>query len=366
MGCCRSELKCEPNNIPKTVKECIEKNSIKTLLRLIESKEFATDSEKILNTLDKEICNIKQLRLNALGYALFLGRSQIFQLLHKTGCSLQATEMLLQKHGIPLITLICSKGYSDILSYYLPFYVAEHQPERTGDRTFTIDFNIESEKAPPKTSYTAIQLAVQYGHITIVTIVNEYFKNISEPPVELDLEHQDEASGENCALIACRYGNYPMVKFLHQKCGVNFMIFNKLGESPVQMATAGSRLHPHLPYLQIITYLADIVGVNIRHNYEETLLLAEDKEIIVYLEKKLKGLGINAKKVEIEKAGSEPDKGDRGRVEEGFENVESRRFNFMTMYAVSCGDKDDSLVSSISDRHSVNSLFGSTLSEFHK
>lgn len=365
MGCCKSELRCEPNNIPKSVKECIEKNALKVLVRVMESKEFTSDSDKILEILDREICKVKQLRLNALGYALFLGRNQIFQLLHKAGCSLRATELLLQEQGIQLITLVCSKGYSDILTYYLPHYAAEHQPERTGERTFTIDFNLESDKVAPKTSYTAIQLAVQYGHISIVTIVNDYFKNISEPPIELDLEHQDEASGENCALIACRYGNYPMVKFLHQKCGANFMIFNKLGESPIQIATAGSRLHPHLPYVQIITYLVDIVGVNIKHNYEETLLLAEDKEIIMYLEKKLKSLGINAKKVEIEKAGSEPDRGEKTGKEEGSENVETRRFNFMTMYAVSCGDKDDSLVSSISDR-SVNSLFGSTLSEFHK
>ncbi|OMJ78401.1 hypothetical protein SteCoe_21774 [Stentor coeruleus] len=209
-------------------------------------------------------------------------------------------------------------------------------------------------------------MAVQYGHINVVTIINEYFRNSSNIPFEVDLEQQDESTGENAALIACRHGNYTMVKFLHQKCGANFMIRNKVGESAIQIATAGSRLHPHLQYLQIIVYLVDVAGIDIKYNYEETLLLAEDKEIIEFIEKKLKILGINTKKIEIEKAASEPERnnGD-GPIEQG-EQFESRRFNFMTMYAVSCGDKDDSLVSSISDNHSMNSLFGSTISEFHK
>lgn len=364
MGCCESQMSLNKNNIMQNFKECIEKNNLKVLTKLLESPEFQQNKESLLIQLDSTICTIRGLKLNAIGYALFLGRNAIFQLLYNVTCSLSSTENLLQNQGICLITLICSKGYSDILSFYLPFFIESHSDDKPNDKTFTIDFNIETgPKTTAKTSYTAIQMAVQYGHISIVTIINEYFRNNTNIPYELDIEFQDESTGENCALIACRYGNYPMVKFLHQKCGANFIIKNKVGESAVQIATAGSRLHPHLQYLQIIVYLVDVVGVDIKYNHEETLLLAEDKEIIEFIEKKLRLLGLSAKKLDLEKASSEPGK---KHEDESHEHVESRRFNFMTMYAVSCGDKDDSLCSSISDNRSVNSLFGSTLSEFHK
>lgn len=370
MGCCQSEMKCEKNNLIQNFKESIEKNSLKTLTKLNESSEYQENKEKILSQLDNVLCSVRGLKLNALGYALFLGRNEIFQCLHKAGCSLSITENLLHTQGINLIVLICSKGYSDILNYYLPIYIENHINDKPHDKTFTIDFNFDTGSKPPvRTTYTAIQMAVQYGHISIVTIINDYFRNSSNIPFEIDLEQQDENTGENAALIACRHGNYPMVKFLHQKCGANFIIKNKVGESAIQIATAGSRLHPHLQYLQIIVYLVDVVGIDIKYNYEETLLLAEDKEIVEFIEKKLKLLGINAKKIEVERAASEPGKNrEDGHFEHGeqAEHVETRRFNFMTMYAVSCGDKDDSLVSSISDNHSMNSLFGSTLSEFHK
>ncbi|OMJ85443.1 hypothetical protein SteCoe_13200 [Stentor coeruleus] len=364
MGCCESKMSLNKNNLLQNFKECIEKNNVKILTKLIESPEFLQNKESLISQLDSIICTVRGLKLNAMGYALFLGRNTIFQLLYKVTCSLSSTENLLQHQGIYLITLICSKGYSDILSFYLPLFIEKHSNDKPNDKSFTLDFNIETgPKSTAKTNYTAVQMAVQYGHISIITIINEYFRNDMNIPYELDIEYQDENTGENCALIACRYGIYPMVKFLHQKCGANFMIRNKVGESAVQIATAGSRLHPHLQYLQIIVYLVDVVGVDIKYNHEETLLLAEDKEIIEFIEKKLRVLGVSAKKIELEKTSSEP-----GKVheEDGQEHIESRRFNFMTMYAVSCGDKDDSLCSSISDNRSVNSLFGSTLSEFHK
>ena len=306
--------------------------------------------------------------MNALAYALFLGRSLVFQSLHKVGCSLSLMEILLQNQGVTAIVLICCKGYSDILSYYLPLFTENHNSDKPQDKTYTIDFGFTMEIKPPtviKNTNTAIQMAVQYNHISIITTAYEYYKDAANTPFELDLEYQDETSGENCALIACRYGSYPMVKFLHQKCGANFMIRNKVGENAIQIATAGSRLHPHLQYLQIIVYLVDIVGVDVKYNHEETLLLAEDKEIISYLEKKLRLNGVEAKKIEIEKSVEEavvPQSKD----DEVIDQIQGRRFNFMTMYTASCGDKDDSVLSSISDQHSLGSIFGSTLSEFHK
>lgn len=364
MGCCQSEMKFEKGNIAQMVKECIEKNNLKVLLKSIENPEFQRDKEKTLEILDNVICNMKSLKLNALAYSLFLGRNSIFQALHKSGCSLQAAELLLQKQGVTAIALICCKGYCDMLSYYLPFYTESHNNDKPQDKTFTIDFNGDLEKMPEsKLKSTAVHMAIQYNHIGIVTIINEFFKNSSQVPFELDLEYQDEISGENSALLACRHGNYPMVRFLHQKCGANFMIRNKVGESPIQIAAAGSRLHPHQQYLQIIMYLVDTVLVDVLYNYEETLLLVEDKEIIDFIEKKLKSHGITLKKKEIEKAATFIEKEKTDEVED---LVPNRRFNFMTMYAVSCGNKDDSLLSSISDQHSLDSIFGSTLSEFHQ
>ena len=364
MGCCHSVNKSTNKSIALMVKECIEKNDIRGLLDTIKGSEFIKHQESSLICLDGTITNVKLLRLNALAYSLFLGRSEIFQILHRAGCSLHSMEVLLESQGIISLTLMCCNGFSDILNYYLPFYNANHNKEEQDteiEKSFTIDLSPDPRfRLCSKTTYTALQIAVQYEHLLVVMAVFKYFKRVKNVPFQLDLDYKHEESGENCALIACRFGNYTMMKFLHERCGANFMIKNKLGENAVQVAVAGSRAYPHKGYFEIISYLVEVVGIDLAENYEEVLILAEDRRIVNYLERKLKEYGIFRQKNEIEN------------ITPGMEQEDicssrnSPQFDFLNMYTRNCGENEQSFVSSISAKNSMYSIFGSTISQFHK
>ena len=300
MGCCDSKIEISQKNIPLFTKNCIEKNNFRLISKFM-SEAFVKDNKKtILNSLDNISIRVKLLDLNALGYALFLGHRSIFIILHKFGCSLSAMESLLNCQNLPAITLICSKGYSDILAYYLPYYLELHSNDNSQDKLCTIDFHLDLDANPNNTThFTAIHLAVQYNHISIITIINDYFKNACQVPFELDIAYQDQLFGENCALLSCRYGSYPMVKFLHSKCGANFFIKNKNEENALQIAASGSRLNPHLQYFMIIKYLVNVIGIDIRYKYQETLQLIENKEIATFLEEKFRLSDAFAVKIEV-------------------------------------------------------------------
>ena len=355
MGCCNSigKKQKDENDLIKIVKNCIKKNDSEKIIRIINTQ---ADKEHSLNYLNDVICSINSIKLNAMGYSLYIGRYKTFEALHKLGCSLSHTETLLFNQGISIIQLLCVKGYEELLAYYLPYY-SENYVEKVQEKTITIDLSQESyPRYVPKVTYTPVQLAVQKHHLSVIKKIQEYYyKEFSTIPIELDIDHPDDLLGENCALISCRFGNYAIIKYLHQKCRANFLIKNKRGESAIQIAAAGSRMFTRIKYLQIIAYLVDIVNVDLKYNYEETLLLLEDSEIIEYIIKKLKQYGIFTNKNEIEKIPTLPQNSII--TEPEFEkNNGKKKFDFANIYSLACINNEDSLGSSISEKNSFISV----------
>ena len=345
MGCCQSELRTKPGNFVFNLKECIEKNAQKEIKKILQSLEFEQNKEKILNQVDRETWLVKQLKLNALAYSLYLGRSLIFQILHQAGCSFKATDELLKAQGLSIIKIICMKGFSDILNYYLPLY------EDDGE---------SAEEVIGENTYSAVQLAVLNGNLSIVTIVFNFFKERETVPRQLDIQGFDRSTGENCALIAVKTGNFPMVKVLHQKCAANFSNLNKHGENALKVAVIHSRIKPELDYYQIIVFLIDIIGISIKENLSDLLIISNKEEINQYLKKKAIELRIP---LDQSKLDSQLTEEENHRVV--IHRSDLARFNFMTMYAQDQDDRENSLASSIPANHSANSAFDSTLSVFH-
>ena len=334
MGCCETKRKLD-SSTSTIIKNCIESNNQKLISKLCLSSKFEKNRSEILSELDKPITTINSFQLNALSYALFLGRSTIFKQLISLGCSISEMDSLLFSQNIPALSLICCKSYSELLICYLPFYVLNHSKDEPRDKSAMAEFHL-TMRADCRSTYTAVQLAVQYSHINIITIIHDYFKNSQQVPFELDLNYCDEVTGENSALIACRYGNYPMIKYLHQHCKADFMALNRLGENAVQVACRGSRVYTRMMFGQVIAYLLEIIEIDVRYKYQETLLILEDKKIIAYVEQKLMVLGICAKKSEI------------GSIDEAVipENLYERRgnraFNTITAHSSSKNDSFDS------------------------
>ncbi|CAG9326995.1 unnamed protein product [Blepharisma stoltei] len=300
MGCCAAhERSMGLSKYNMKMKDYIDRNHIKNVHKLA----------KILKdkgTLNDRVAIIKGIFVNALGYALYLGKTEIFIALHKFHkADVLIMENLFESQHTSGMEIICKHGTIDLLEYYLPIYLKNYQakPAQKAIESLTVDFEkpqlIEFNDG---STYTPLHIACEKGHISIVSYIYNYFKDLKNYPVELDIEYQDEKTGENCALIACRIGHYAMIKFLHETCDANFKALNKKNEGAIQICAAASKKMPLKAYYECITYLVEQVGLDISYKYEETLLLTDSRPISKYIENQLKKVGINVTKEELERA----------------------------------------------------------------
>lgn len=364
MGCCETSLNITKPSFEILINKSIEENNIGLVKHTLDSRVVSQSKQVFTTILDSPIISIKTLQLNAMGYCLLLGRYSIFEIFVKFGCSMQKMDELFFSQKFSALDIICFKGYSEILNYYLPYYVENYPEGKQKEKKLTIEIREEEYFFKQAENLTPIQTLVKYGHMQGINIICDYFIGGAEIPYEFDLSYRDDY-GESSPLIACRYGNYPMVKFLYQKCGCNFSALNKAKENAIQIAAGGSRIRPGLQYYQIIEFLINVAGLDVVYNYEETLILAESSEIISLIEQKLKEKGIKAKKFELEKIpSSDPEKTPENEMHS---NQSQLKFNFLSLYKDKYGDENDSVPSSIGlGGESLGSFFGSTLSEFHK
>ena len=154
-------------------------------------------------------------------------------------------------------------------------------------------------------------MAAESGHLDLIAYLHTFMKTLasdesssnnanSQIRVQLDIQGKDHLTGENAVLMACKMGHFSVLKYLHEQAGVDVHSLNFRNETAVFLAALGSRKLKHMPFLQIIMYLNEVCGVDILYNYEETLLVCDDKKIINYLERYLKSKGILISKTRID------------------------------------------------------------------
>lgn len=303
MGCCKSkDEKGNHDATSKRIIESIERNNTSSIEQVVRYSVNQSSYPAIIN---EPIITIRDVELNPLAYALWLGKIEIFKHLHqKLNASISSMEALLDKQRISVLHYLCSQGYLEILDYYMPIYLSNHKDSlpQVSEESMTVDFQKAAlcENLPIKRTSTPVHLACEKGYINIIGFIHNYFKSSAYVPNSLDIDYQDETTGENCAMIAVRIGNYPMTKYLHEMCNANFRLINKRNESVIQIAAVGSKKNTHRDYYEIFLYLIEDIKADISYQYEETLLLLESKTIIRLLEKCLSQKGIYIKKTELE------------------------------------------------------------------
>ena len=300
MGCCQSDNKSSTlsqNVFGDKLKEAIDSGSVKTvhlILGLFHKKQKSATTPFI----DKEIISINGRHFNALAYCMHVGNEKIFRYLYEKGASLQATEELLESQNMRGVNLICMKGHLSLLKFYLPLYLKSYNSFPVSERSYTIDF----VDAPVKNGYElAIHSACRAEGVQIISYLYSYFKEKDYCPREFDIKSVNEQYGEDCALTACRRGNFNLVKMLHEFCNADFSKLNKNKENAIMICISGCNKQPKFSYLECISYLVEIAKVDVSYMYEEALVLAENQDIINYLEMRLQMVGINAKKDEMDK-----------------------------------------------------------------
>lgn len=298
MGCCSTTNKVpQETMLIEKLKYAIDANSperIRVVLNMLEAGKKTC-------RVDEPIVELKEIVLNPLAYSVWLGNIKAFRCLHEEfNAKVSVMEEQLAAKNISALDIICQRGFTDMLLHYIPLYLTLTPSVVREDQNGTVEFD-KTLDVIPRNSYTPVQKACEMSHIMILLNVFNYFKGKTFTPYTLDIEYQEEHSGENCVLIACRTGNYSMLKFLFETVKANFAVTNKHGENAINVCLAGNKKRPSKIYLECLMYLIETAKVDVRYQYEESLLMAQDKEMVLYLEAKLNALGINASKYAIEK-----------------------------------------------------------------
>lgn len=361
MGCCASTKASSASFLYcKKLQDAIERSNLKTLIEI--HKLFPQEPGKP-NMIDEPFITIHELNMSPLAYALWVGRLVTFQFLHKKmGASLSEMEELFIEQGKTAIEIICSNGSIEILQYYLPYYLKSLKPAPSvlGDINVSVDFQRSTlVETRIKNTYTPVHIACDNGHVNIINYIFSQFRDKRSVPHTLDIDFQDENSGENCALIACRKGDYKMVKFLHEVCQANFKANNKRFENAIVITAASSKRKPTQDFYNLFVYLIEVVKIDITYMHEEVMLLLEDRNIIKYFENKLQKKGIASQKNNVERKYEIsrpiiPVSKEEMMIEEQGENFQIRKCLEDT------GDNTQSILSSIHEDDRIGTPFMST------
>lgn len=260
------------------------------------NEEFKLICEFNLLEANKIIVQVGAIQTNALGLSIILSDTRLFKYLYfNLKLSFKILEEQLQTQDIEPIQLFIDHFNPNIFQHYIPFYLENYPQENTPqNNSFKLGNNSVSKirrKVHP------MRYATENENIEFIKFVLKYFKGKNKIPDCFDLHSVDEESGENCALVACRFGSLIMVEFLYgRKCDLRKSNWN--GENAINLALVSKP--PGKGKISVLPFLVEIVGLDIAVNYEETLLLSRNSGITVYIEEKLKNKGIFISKLTVE------------------------------------------------------------------
>lgn len=276
MGCCNNSQSFKDQMSIKLVFECIINKKMKIFGKYF--TEPNKNQDIYLSFLNNERGHYNTLAVNTLGLSLIEGNYEAFTFFHRLGCEIKIMEKLLNQQGLTSLEILCLKGHSKILSYYLPFY--KEYLSKYPTQELNHDFQLSLEFKPyPNNQFTPVQLATLNEHIQIITIFYQDIKGKSEVFKEIDLDYVEKKSGLNCALLAVKSGNFAMVKYLYSNYSCDFCICDAVGNNAVEIAVIERQKRPFKDYLKIIGFLVNVVGVEAKWDFDHVATEGLDQEI---------------------------------------------------------------------------------------
>jgi hypothetical protein len=223
MGCCSAGNRRECiETLKNSIKICIEANNVERLsgyITLIENIESYKGTE--LNVL--EVAKVQSASFNCLGFALWLGHLKVFKFLYeRKELSVVLMENAFREESTTGIEIICKNQFVDFLNYYLPIYISSYSQ-------FLIIGTL------PNTIFNLIRA----GNITFLANIHRITQEFQDLPEELDIHKVDRETGNNSFLVACQCCNLACLKFLVQKCQVDYNCKNNDGKGAAQLAIGG-------------------------------------------------------------------------------------------------------------------------------
>ena len=327
--------------------EAIDTNTLDKIREIIIKYSLSgVNKEPILN-INNPIVKIYSQDMNALGYALFLGHTEAFSIILELGrAKLSMMTKLFTNLGKRPMDIICELGHRKLLEIYLPLYLTksdqlEEEDSDSISLSFTMSKNLKSQTQEKSKVINTVPIisplhrACEKGKLHIMQFLVEHFAGKNIPP-EFNIHYQDEQTGDNCALVSCKTGVLEIIKYLFEVCKADFHILNKRKENAIQILAVWSKKRKQKKYYECFRYLVETVCVDYTYEYEETLLVLEDRDIIFYLEEKLKadGISINKSKIDDKYAlgkGRVPPSIDPA-MEVKLSRVRGKKFNFKELF----------------------------------
>ena len=250
------------------------------------------------NEIDEPMITIESINLSPLAFCVVSGNLANFMyLVESMNASISAMEHLLERQGLNGLDILIEKGSFEMLQFYLPKY-----KNLFPGRFFALEESETSCSYPKTCGYrrTPIHIATQKGHLPVLQYLTKTL-NSGYVPDKYNIHFIDEYSGENSALIACKACHIDIVKYLNEECGADFNLKSKRNENSLLLAAFGSKSNP-LKAFEVIKYLIEEVKLDIGFQFEELLLILEDRKILDYVEEALRSRGIKCTKEDVEKA----------------------------------------------------------------
>lgn len=261
---------------------------------------------------DDKLLTLQEVPLSALAYAFRAGQSEIARFLIEEGNAslkkLYETYRLINRSPLDIA---CEYGFLPLVQYFLPIHLQESckltQPENStegpDDLSIFADYRGRNKAKTVTLFQPAVHKACEHGHLAVVKYMYELYRG-KTPPIDCNIHEVDEQAGENCALIAARTGNLTMIRYLHEDCSADFNQLNKRSETAIQIALIAQKRRPNGNFGGCIRYLVETVGVDVVYQYEETLLICEEKSLVDYLERQLSLRGVVVSKWKIDQENS--------------------------------------------------------------
>lgn len=365
-NCCSIKKVSKFEDMIKTqMSNAIETNNVLKIKQLITRYTVPTmNIEPILN-INKPIVKLFNHDMNALGYALFLGYTEAFIMILEQGqARISVMSKLYKTLNRQPIDIICELGHQKLLEYYLPFYMNKNDDiEEDCNVSVSLTFTGQSKNDKNKQTLalreiSPIQKACEKERLGVIQYLWNYFQDKTVPN-EFNVHYQDELSGDNCALVSCKTGNLEIMQYLYNACRADFHIYNKRRENAIQVMAVNSKKKPSIKFLDCFKFLVEVISVDYTYEFEETLLILQDKEIIEYLEDRLKNDGISIDKSKLEDKFSLS----KNRVppainpalEMKLSRVQGPKFNFKELFEQELHDSDED-ISSIHPAETILSL----------
>ena len=293
MGCCKTKdlgFSGDPVAKFKSYIETGAVENIRTLYKLVKYKQPAFDINSLRFKVDGN------LEVSALGLSILIGNAAVFSIIRdEMNGSYALAEYLFSKVHTSGLSIICLNNYLLLLQSYLPLYLRS-KDFVPGDKASILKSTLDLSpmlRSPTEevSTYTPIHLACENGHISILNFFRRFTAQFDLVPFELDLEAVDETTGNNCALISCQANNFTMMKFLFAQCDADFKILNAYDENALNILAIGSSENRPETF-KCLEFLVEKVGVDIKHNYKETLLMLQCDRSKEYFQRKLAEIGI--------------------------------------------------------------------------